>query len=377
MPENHLKTRILEDLKKAKGTGEITVEKMHEIIKTAVSDALAETGGGIEKLRPVVKDAMTAAIEHLRDTGEDGKKIVSGVVEGAVAGAQKHGKETVESIHQELYKLQAKLDEEKRMLGQSLMESFEGAKEAGAALPEDIKEKIDVSVSDIKLKSTELLGLTKEIVKEAVKQTIEHGKDVKQTVEQIAGDTAKRALEEGHLSSERVKKIAEKILSGAVEAAEETGKEIKDVTSGAFEGAQKGIVSIVEAVGDKTKIFINDDLEQTKKDLGEIEELFLDAARKVANRSGEVAGDVLHKLVDKTKTGSSILEEKTKHAAESITKKLKESGKDAAKATAQAAGKAAHVVAEEAKELGKKSLTVAKGAISGMWKGAKDALKKE
>ena len=57
--------------------------------------------------------------------------------------------------------------------------------------------------------------------------------------------------------------------------------------------------------------------------------------------------------------------------------RVKEAGKDAAKATAKAAGKAAHVVADEAKELGKRSVDVAKGAASGMWKGAKDALKKE
>lgn len=60
-----------------------------------------------------------------------------------------------------------------------------------------------------------------------------------------------------------------------------------------------------------------------------------------------------------------------------IKDRIKEVGKDAAKATAKAAGKAAHVVADEAKELGKRSVDVAKGAASGMWKGAKDALKKE
>lgn len=56
--------------------------------------------------------------------------------------------------------------------------------------------------------------------------------------------------------------------------------------------------------------------------------------------------------------------------------RIKEAGKDAAKATAKAAGKAAHIVADEAKELGQRSVDVAKGAVSGMWKGAKDALKK-
>jgi len=58
-------------------------------------------------------------------------------------------------------------------------------------------------------------------------------------------------------------------------------------------------------------------------------------------------------------------------------KKAKEAGKDATKATAELAGKAAHVVAEEAREFGKRVADVAKGGISGLWKGRKEAVKKE
>jgi hypothetical protein len=71
------------------------------------------------------------------------------------------------------------------------------------------------------------------------------------------------------------------------------------------------------------------------------------------------------------------LREKACHAAEEATASLKQAGKDAAKATTKVVGKATHIMAEEAKELGKRSMAVAKGAISGMWKGAKDAIKKE
>ncbi len=58
-------------------------------------------------------------------------------------------------------------------------------------------------------------------------------------------------------------------------------------------------------------------------------------------------------------------------------KKAKGTGKDAAKATAEAAGRAAHAMAEEAGELGKKAADAAKQGISGLWKGAKDALEKK
>jgi hypothetical protein len=68
---------------------------------------------------------------------------------------------------------------------------------------------------------------------------------------------------------------------------------------------------------------------------------------------------------------------KARHAAEESAASLKQAGKGAAKATTEAVGKAAHIMAEETKELGERSVAVAKGAISGMWKGAKDALEKK
>ncbi len=166
-------------------------------------------------------------------------------------------------------------------------------------------------------------------------------------------------------------------MSGAVEAAEEKGKEAKDVAAGAFEGAQKGIASAVETVGEKTKSFLRKDLARTKEDIEAVEDVFIEATRKVARRSGEEAKNVLNDLADQSKKTTSVLREKARHSGEAAAEILKEAGKGAAKATVEAAGKAADVLAEEAKELGKRSIAVARGAISGLFKGAKDALKKE
>jgi len=51
-------------------------------------------------------------------------------------------------------------------------------------------------------------------------------------------------------------------------------------------------------------------------------------------------------------------------------KKAKEAGRDAAKATAEAVGKTAH-------KLWKRAMDVTDEGISGLWKGAKDALGKK
>jgi len=185
MAENQMKDRIPEELKKAKEAGQITKEKVREIVRKAVSAAVAKTKGGIEELRPVVKDAVAAAVEGLKAAEVDVKEIVEGAVEGAIAGARSRGEQAVEATRDELRKLEKRLEDEKTELAQGLRKGLEGAKEAGAALREDVRGRVESAVSDIKLKSTELLGLTRQTVKEAVKQAIESGKDVKETVARL------------------------------------------------------------------------------------------------------------------------------------------------------------------------------------------------
>ncbi len=377
MTKNQMKDRIVEELQKAKEAGQITTEKVSEIVRKAVSASVAETRGSIDKLRPIVKDAVASAVEGLKDTGADVKEVFGGAVEDAIAGACSSGYQAVEATREQIRKLEIRLKDEKTKLAQSLREGLEGAKDAGAALSEDMRGRVDAAITETKLKSTELLGLTKQTVKEAVKRAIESGKDVKETVAQITSDATERALKEGLFTADRVKTVAGKVMSGAVEAAEEAGKDVKDVAAGAFEGAQKGIASTVESVGDKTKALLSEDLAKTKEDLEAIDDLFIETTRKVARSSGEEAKGVLNDLADQTKKTTSALREKAYHAAEATAERLKEGGKDAAKATAEAAGKGAQIMAEEAKELGKRSVAVAKGAISGMLKGAKEALKKE
>ncbi|MBW2740758.1 MAG: histidine kinase, partial [Deltaproteobacteria bacterium] len=43
MAENRMKDRIVEELKKAKEAGQITTEKVRELVRDAVSAAVAET----------------------------------------------------------------------------------------------------------------------------------------------------------------------------------------------------------------------------------------------------------------------------------------------------------------------------------------------
>lgn len=71
MSENQVKDHIVEEVKIAKETGKITSKKIHEIVRKAVADAVSEGKGGAEEIRPIVKDAMSAAVEGLKAAEAD------------------------------------------------------------------------------------------------------------------------------------------------------------------------------------------------------------------------------------------------------------------------------------------------------------------
>lgn len=377
MSKNEIKNRIMDELKVAQESGKITSERIYEIVRNTVADAVSKGRGGAEEIREIVKEAFSAVVQGLKAAETDVVGNIEAGLRGAVAGACAHKNQAVDIIRKEMHELDAKLAETNVELTQSARNALQGAKEAGETFSEDIRTRIESILTDIKLKSTEMLGLTRQTVKEAVKQALASGDNVKETVVHITKHAAKNALEEGRFKTNSVKEVVEKVLSGAMEAAEESGKEIEEVAHGAFEGVQKGIASVLESIGDKTRVFFQEDLARTRQDLETIEELFTETTLKVAKRSRETTRNILTDLLAQAEETTSILRESTRHAAEKVAERVKNTGMQAVKTGIETADKWSQGMAEEAMELGKRSVDVAKGAVLGMWKGAKEAFQKD
>lgn len=381
---NEMKEQIIAGLKKAGEAGEVTADQVREIVKEAVAKTAGSAKEGAATLSEIAKEATSTGIREIEKAGEATKERITAVVEGAVDGIKGTEEKALDTIEQELERLKARRREEEEKLTRNIRAALQGSKEAADAFSGEAKEKIKTAVTDVKLKSAEILGLTGETVKQAVKRAIEDKKDVEQTVARITKDATERALTGVRFSAERVKKVSDTVLAASLEAAEEAGNYIKDVGQGAVEGTRAGITTVVEgakdalsASGDKVKAFVLEDIVRTKEDLEAIEDLFLESIQRAARRSGEVGKETLNELADKGRETTSDLKEKVGKAAETAAQRLKERGKDAATKAADITKKTAQAAAEEAKELSKRALEVSKGALSGMWKGAKEALKKE
>ncbi len=377
MYENQIQNSIIKSFEKAKETESITSGKVYEIFRDTIYDIVTEGTAKVDGLASIVKDAVITAVELFQDDKEKKEENITSAVKGIMAGIKLCKDNSIGIIKQKIKNLEAEIKLEEKELSHFFKQGIKGINEAESALPEKIKTMIVLIVSDIESNYTELSDIDEQSIKEAVKKAIESGGNIKETVIQITKNATKKALKQSRLKVDKIKEITEKILSDAVDTAEETGKNIKDVTSGAFKGIQEGMASMADSVTDTTKEFIREDLCETKEDLKTIKDLFLETVLKVARRSGKAARKVLNDLASQSKTTGSTLKEETGSAADKLSEKLKTLGKEAVKAFGETGGKVTHIMSDEAKELGKKSINVAKGSIKGMWKGAKEALKKD
>jgi len=312
------------------------------------------------------------------------RERITAAVEGTIDGIKSTEQRAMDRTRQEIQRLKTRLGGEKQKLSEDVREALEGTRQSSEAFTGEMKEHIETAVTDTKLKYAELLGLTGETVKQAVKQVIDSGKDIEETVAQITRDATEKALAEAHFSAGRIRKVSHAVISTAVETAEETGTNISEVARGAVQGTREGITYAVEstketlsAASAKTKSFATEDLARSKEDLEAVEDLFLETIRGVAGKSGKVASEVLTGLADHARETTSTLKEKAGEAAETVSNRLKELGKDTFGKAAHLTEETVHTAAEETKELSKRALDIAKGAVSGMIRGAKDVLKKE
>ena len=380
MSESQIQSRIIESLEKAGETESITSEKVYEIFRDTIYDVVTEKTDKAEELKPIVKDAVIAAAKSFHDDKDDDskkeKEKIASAVKGIMAGIKLSKDKNIGAIREEINILEAKIKLEEKELSVFFKHGIEGVSEAEKLLPEEIKKMIESIAFDIRLNFSESSGVNVQSIKDAVKHAMESGGNIKGAVVNITRDATKKALKEGSLKAGIVRETTEKILSGAVDAAEEMGKDIKDVAGGAFKGIQEGIASMADSITGTAKEFVSEDLSSTAEDLKMIKALFLETVLKVGKRSGKVAKKVLNDLAGQSKTTGAAFKEETASAAGRLADKLKNLGKEAVKTFGETGEKATRIVADEVKEIGKKSVNVAKGSITGMWKGAKEALEK-
>jgi hypothetical protein len=113
---NSVKERISTDLKKARAEGGLRAERIRDIVKHAVSQAIDEIKAGSSEIRVIVKDAITATIENTDPKPEEMEEHVSASIEGAIEGVHDSKREVITAAQTAIDEMQAQLVEEEQQL---------------------------------------------------------------------------------------------------------------------------------------------------------------------------------------------------------------------------------------------------------------------
>ncbi|GAB4464771.1 MAG: hypothetical protein OHK0037_19140 [Elainellaceae cyanobacterium] len=149
---NSVKERIQEDLQKAKSEGSLRAERIRDIVKAAVSEAVAEVSQGTGELKAIAKDALTAVFAVVRDRAATRTEDMAASVEGVVEGIGESHREAIAQAQVQINDLQQTLDQADRQLDAKITTALATVDlpEAEATTKTPFKVLIDLVVNAVK-----------------------------------------------------------------------------------------------------------------------------------------------------------------------------------------------------------------------------------
>lgn len=118
--EESRKDKIVTNLKQARETGELKTDKIREIVRTAMSEAVSEVKEGRSEISNLIKDAVSAVAEIFQDKKGEIKEEVTASIEGAIEGISNARKEAITKTQSEIQTLQVKVENEEEQLQQQI-----------------------------------------------------------------------------------------------------------------------------------------------------------------------------------------------------------------------------------------------------------------
>jgi hypothetical protein len=149
MPKN-IKEQITTDLQQVKETGQQRIERIREIVRAAVSGVIAEFKEGTSDFRLIVKDAVSAVVENVQEKGSEVKEEVTASIEGALEAVNHTRLEAMAKTQAELKQLQARLDSEEEQLQQDVDGILAEIEDTSKEKSTNTKTVIDSAVNAIK-----------------------------------------------------------------------------------------------------------------------------------------------------------------------------------------------------------------------------------
>ncbi|MEO1673678.1 MAG: histidine kinase [Cyanobacteria bacterium J06631_2] len=143
------KERIVADLQQAKETGTLKTEKIREIIKNAIAEAVSEVKSGRSEITSLVQDAISAVTETVKESGGEVKEEVTASIQGVIDGVSEVRRQKIAETQAEIITLEAQVVEDEQELQNEIDEVLSNVKIDSNTQPDKVKEAIADAIINI------------------------------------------------------------------------------------------------------------------------------------------------------------------------------------------------------------------------------------
>jgi hypothetical protein len=144
------KNKIAANLEQAKQEGQLRAEKIKEIVKTAVSQAVAEFKEGSGEIRSLAKDAIAATIETFQEKSGDLKEEITASIEGVVEGISSGKQKAISERQTEIKQLEGSIEVEETKLQKEIDDALTDIKSTGVSQSDKIQSAIESAIETIR-----------------------------------------------------------------------------------------------------------------------------------------------------------------------------------------------------------------------------------
>lgn len=141
--------KISADLQKIKEEGSSRTDKIRQIVRSAVSEAIAEVKEGSQEMRAVAKDAVSAVLDSLQGKSQAVKEDVTASIEGAIEAIGESKRNAIAQTRSQVNELQDKLDTEERELQVQVEEVLSDLQASAAEKSTDLKASLEAAIATI------------------------------------------------------------------------------------------------------------------------------------------------------------------------------------------------------------------------------------
>ncbi len=305
---------------------------------------------------------------------QDLKNAISTIIEDIKSEKEKK----IEELILEVDKLNREIEHEKEDLKVKLKETFEILENIANELEGEKREELIKIIEENKLKTLEFLGILKDTTEAAIIATLEKNEDIEETIKEITKNLTFETID-FKVNRNHIKDVATAILSVAADIASVSINYSDEILRGTASGVKEGITKSIEKFKESIEFtpieareIVFENYDKIIKDLEKVDEIYISCIKDVANRSESGIKEKLLNISNELESVLYKLKLEAQEATRLFKSKFSEFAKEAATTTSIFKEKA-----EEAKKLGVRAFMMAKAAIDGAIKGAKDAISKE